>query len=172
MATPVLTVYSDGTLAMSAAGAFQNPGSIDYPTGSITNTHIAANAAISGSKIQRNAPWIINQEGTATDRTFQVFAKGAGSFILFTVWCGTAPTGANEVTIDLQKGGASVLSAVVTLDSSSSANTEYTGTISSAAFADGDRIGIVINETEGGTPSQDCADIGVRLDWDEAYAAS
>ena len=172
MATPVATFYDDGTLALGTGGGLKNPGSIEYPAGSISDSHVSASADISGSKLQRNSPWVINQEGTAADRTIQQFMKGDGSLILFTVWCGTAPTGANSVTIDLQVNGDSVLASAVTLDSGSSANTEYTGTITSVSFTDGQRVSVVINETTGGTPVQDCADIGVRVDIDEAYAAS
>lgn len=172
MATPVFIVYDDGTTAWSSGGSIRNPSTIEYPPGSIADSHVAASAAISGSKLQRNAPWIVHQEGVAADRTFNLFMKGDGSLALLTLWCGTAPTGANTVTIDLQKNGVTVLSAVVTLSSASVANTEYTGTIDTTAFSDGDRLSVVINETTGGTPVQDCADIGVRVDLNEDYSAS
>ena len=172
MAAPVFIVYDDGTIALATGGSIQNPTSIDYPYGGISDDHVSASANISGSKLQRNSPWPVNQEGTAADRTRSQFMKGDGSLILFTVWCGTAPTGANSVTVDLQVNGVSVLAAAITLNSRSVAHTEYPGPLSSASFSDGDRISVVINETTGGTPAQDCADIGVRVDIDENYSAS
>lgn len=172
MASPILIIYSDGTMAFSSGGSINNPGSIEYPALSITNAHVSTSAAIAGSKMQRNAPWLGSQQGAAADRTVQVFMKGAATLAMFTLWCGTPPSGANTVTIDLQKNGATVLTAVVTFNSSTTGNTEYTGTIDTTALADGDRLAVVINETTSGTTVQDCADIGWRVDFDEAYATS
>jgi hypothetical protein len=171
MATAVFTIYDDGTVILPSGGNIRNPDDIEYPAGSIVNADISASAAIAATKCEKAPVWVVNQEGVAVDRTFQTFIKGAGQLTMFTVWCGTAPTGAKTVTVDLQVGGVSVLDSVVTLDSSSSANTEYTGTISSATLADGSRLSVVIDETSSGT-TQDAEDVGARVDWDEAYATT
>jgi len=171
MATVVMQVYDDGSLVLNN-GDLLGASSVHLAAGDVSDTHVAADAGIDASKLEHNKTWFVNQEGTATDRTFQTYIKGStGTLKHFTVVCGTAPTGSNSVTVDLQIDGVSALASAVTLNSGSAANTEYTGTISTVALEDGDRLAVVINETQGGTPAQDCADIGVRIDWDEDYAS-
>jgi len=171
MATVVFQVYDDGSAVLNN-GDLLGASSVHLAAGDVSDTHVAADAGIDASKLEQTKTWFVNQEGTAADRTFQTYIKGStGTLHHFTIVCGTAPTGSNSVTVDLHNDGVSVLSAPVTLNSGSVAHEPYDGTISSVALADGDRLAVVINETQGGTPAQDCADIGVRVDWDEDYAS-
>lgn len=82
-----------------------------------------------------------------------------GTIVAFEVTPRAKPTGGDKAyTVDLKRGNAggaaaSVLSAVVTVNSGSADRTPQAGTISSAACSDGDTLEIVI-ATSGSTGSQ------------------
>lgn len=82
-----------------------------------------------------------------------------GSVKAFIVSVDTAPTGGDKAfTVDLQKSTgagayASVLSAVITINSSSTAKTAYSATISSASYSANDLFKVIVT-TSGSTGTQ------------------
>ena len=86
-------------------------------------------------------------------------AYATGTILAIEVMNRTAPTGGNKAhTVDLKKGNAStafasVLSAVITMNSSSVDKTVYAGTLSTTAVADGDTLQLVV-ATSGTTGTQ------------------
>jgi GH43 family beta-xylosidase len=134
---------------------------INLPADSVNNAAVIAAAGISASKVeQQHSVRHETADGTAVAAsTNQVFiAYGAtGTVVAFRVACTVAPTGADTVTVDLQKstGGAAfatVLTGVVTLNVSSVARVVQSGTISATSFVAGDIFRIVV--TASGTSCQ------------------
>lgn len=82
-------------------------------------------------------------------------AYGAGEILAFQAKVSVIPVGAATVTVDLRKNGTTVLSGVITLDSSSVAFVAEDATLSTPTYAAGDELEVVVNETTGGgTPPQ------------------
>ncbi|MHC4179040.1 MAG: hypothetical protein ACYSWU_16115, partial [Planctomycetota bacterium] len=81
----------------------------------------------------------------------------------------TACTGDATCTVDVKANGTTILSSVVTLDSSTAAYSEQSGTITDTSAADGEYITVVIDATVGtgalGTG------VMVQIDFDEVYAS-
>jgi hypothetical protein len=149
--------------------------SLAYPAGEITNTHIHATAAIAASKLQWPIPLRGELNGTVADGTTKRrlrWVKGTAGTLhaAFTISCQTPPSGGSTATVDLQVDGVTVLTAVITLNSSTVANTELTAVVSSNSVADGERIDVVIVGSENGTDAMP-ADIDFQVDLDETYQA-
>lgn len=96
--------------------------------------------------------------------------KEAGSLVAVEVMAVTAPTGGNkQFTVDVQRGNqagafSSLLSAVVTIDSSKADRQVVAGSISTSALADGDTLRVVV-AASGSTGSQGqglCVVLAVR----------
>lgn len=124
-----------------------------FPAGSITNPAIAAGAAISASKIEhQHCVTLADDDGTAVaDRTAKVHTVygATGDLVSFEVCATGKATGTDKVEIDLTVNGASILTAVVELNTAHANNEIRTGTIDTAALADGDMIRIDFNATAG-----------------------
>jgi hypothetical protein len=147
-------------------------GSIGIPANTIDNLDVVASAGIEASKLEHNH-CLTYAEGsgtTAVDKTVILHkVKGtAGTLKSFQVDCVSACTGAATVTVDLQNDGVSVLDAVVTLDSSTTA---ASGTIVTPAVATDDKLTIVINATSTGTDAA-AGGLFVELRLDEDYSAT
>ena len=152
-------------------GAIYGPTDIDYPAGSIENVDVSASAAVAASKLQKSPVWIETQTGTAETQTYQTFIKGStGTLKHLTVVCGTACSGSSTVTVDLQVDGVSVLATALTINSSTTPNSELTATIDTPGVTDGERLSVVITATQSGSDAL-ATDVGFRLDWDEDYAS-
>ena len=141
-------------------------------TGLIVNADIKAAAGIAASKCQRGPVINVFQSGTAVDETIiAFFCKGlTGTVKNFTVSNVTANAGASTVTVDLQKNGVTMLSAVVTLNSGKVAFSETEGTLSVVALADGDYLTVVINATQNGTDAL-ASGVFAQIQFDEDYLA-
>lgn len=137
-------------------------GVLYLPAGCVGNSEVATNAGISASKliheISKCSPKASGTDVTAGTEMIHT-AKGSGSISAFKVAVDTAPTGGDKAyTVDLKKSTgagafATVLSAVVTVNSSSTTRTVYSGTVSSATYAAGD-IFEVVWAVSGSTGSQ------------------
>ena len=135
---------------------------IQVPYGVITNNEISSAAAIAASKtIHRDVATYgqpIAAIVAAATQAVRV-ARVAGAIKEFRVAWLTAPTGGDKAfTVDLQlsTGGgafASCLSAVVTVNNSKSDNGTATGTLTTATFAAGDILKVVV-ATSGSTGTQ------------------
>lgn len=150
-------------------GALVGMTSFAHPAGSIGNVDVSASAAIAASKLQRSLRHSVFQDGTAADKTYiAFFCKSAVTFKHFTVSNLTPNAGSSTVTVDVQKNGVTILSAVVTLDNGDAAYSELEGTITTTTAADGDYITIVIDAVQSGTDAL-ATGVFAQLDYDEVY---
>lgn len=134
------------------------------PSGSVENDDVAAAAAIAANKLKhRHAVAYAQADGAdvASETKLVHLAYLAGTIVDVSVRVNTAPTGGDKAfTVDVKKAAdagafATVLSSVVTINSSSVNNTKVAGTIDGAqddVTAD-DAIQVVI-ATSGTTGSQ------------------
>lgn len=134
-------------------GAVQFGGTVTLPDSNITNAKVSASAAIAATKtVNRFAVSCKQWAGTAVAaRTEEIHAaRAAGSIVSFEVTNSTIPTGGDlAFTVDLKRSTAegafaSILSAVLTFDSSKVARRIYTATLSSTTFIDGDIFQVVV----------------------------
>ena len=132
--------------------------SATLPDSTVTDAMVASDAAISASKIVHRFPLRHSQNGGAVvaDATEAIHvARAAGTIkAIEAVIDDTVPVGDSTVTVDLEKGNAasayaSVLSAVLTINSSTVLRTPTTGTITSTSVADGDSLRVVVDATVG-----------------------
>lgn len=139
-------------------------------TGLIVNADIKAAAGIAASKCQRGPVIFVRQTGEAvTETIIALFCKGlTGTVKNFTVSNLTANGGAATVTVDLRKNGVTMLSAVVTLDSTKAAFSANKGTLSVVALADGDYLTVVITAIPNGTDAL-ASGVFAQIQWDEDY---
>lgn len=134
-------------------------GQFAAPSGVITNAMIAAGAGIEASKVVHRFPLTYAQADGASvaDATQTLYvAAAAGTVKSVEVGLGgAAAVGAATVDVDILKstgGGAfaSMLSAAITVDSSTVIRTSEVGTISSGSYADGDILQVSVDATAGG----------------------
>jgi hypothetical protein len=79
------------------------------------------------------------------------FVHGASATInSFKAGSVTACVGAATITVDLKKNGTSVLSAPITLNSSSTAYVVQSGTVTTTSLVAGDVLEVVVTATAGG----------------------
>lgn len=122
------------------------------PAGSIANASIAANAGIDATKLGHQHRANFSQPNTAaTTETRVIYTVYGATATLVAFKAGSiAPaTGNATVTLDLRKNGATVLTAVVTLNSSNAARVVVAGVLASTSLAQGDVIEVVITATAG-----------------------
>ena len=136
--------------------------SFSPPSGSITNASVAASAGIEASKvIHRLALRYAQASGAdvaAQTMLLHTF-RNTATIEAVEVIPSTAPTGGDKAfTVDVQLGDAStafatILSGVVTVNSSSANRTIQTGSLSTSSAADGDTLQVVV-AASGSTGSQ------------------
>jgi hypothetical protein len=151
-------------------GEILGPTNIQYPAGKIDNAAVSSTAAIAASKCQKSLRYTYFQPGTMADATIVCFfALNTITFKHVRVTNLTACTGDATCTVDVKANGTTILSSVVTLDSSTAAYSERSGTITDTSAADGEYITVVIDATVGtgalGTG------VMVQIDFDEVYAS-
>lgn len=131
-------------------------GTMNVPAGAVDNASVASGTPgnfIDPSKLEsRIGRFYAQPNTTATTETRAIhYTVGAtGSLIAFQAGSIAKAVGAATVTVDLKKNGASVLSALVTLDSTSTSRAAISATIATAGFVVGDEFEIVITATAGG----------------------
>lgn len=132
--------------------------------GMIKNVMIAAGAGIAASKLESWQSKCWGQISTSVTETkvLGIIRGATGTSIGVEVTNQVACVGDSTIAVDVKKNGTSILSAVVTLNSSSSITVPIAGTVTTTALADGDIITAVITTTVGtGTLAE-----GVSVQWD------
>lgn len=122
--------------------------------GSIANADVSATAAIAASKLIHQFPVSVELAEASTNvaaitKLIHIVNGATGTVANFDVAINAAMTGDRTVSIDLQKSTgagafASVLSAAISLSSSTAAKTATAGTISSASVVATDIFQIVV----------------------------
>ncbi len=133
------------------------PGGLLAPAGCISASNIGSPAAgqpgVASSKLNHRQHRVYAQANativTATIPVWLTYGT-AGTVLSFKAGSIVACIGAATVTVDLQKNGSSVLTAPITLNSSSVARVAQTATISTPATAAGDWFDMVVAATAGG----------------------
>src|ERR1019366_5923118 len=124
------------------------------PANAINDAQIASGAGIGYAKVNQLIPAKYAQPNvtavTETKELHVVRAVGGGTVLEFAAGCIVAPIGAATVTFDLKKNGTTVLSAVITLNSSSTPYVIQTASISVPAAVQSDVFTIVVTATAGG----------------------
>lgn len=137
-------------------------GLLYLPAGSVGDAHIDATDPLSTNKVtHQHAATYAQASGAVVADATQLFyiARATGTIAAMKVAIDTAPTGGDKAyTVDLKKstgGGAfaSILSAVVTVNSSSTSLSVVAGTLSTATYAASDIFEIVV-DASGSTGTQ------------------
>lgn len=136
---------------------------VSLPAASVVNENVAAGADLDASKLRhRHAAEYIQKAGSdvVSETKALHLTHGGGDLLLFRVRVETAPTGGDKAfTVDMQKaveGSVSwttVLSAVVTVDSTDANGTTDEGTISAVPYNATDAFRIVVTAS-GSTGAQ------------------
>jgi len=147
---------------MAAGARFENDvhvagnlsaGTMTIPALTITDAMINPSAAIAASKQDHRHHAMYSQESATTSadeaRPLFVVYGATGTIISFKAGSVVANIDDSTVTVDLLKDGASVLTAVITLDSDNVAYTPEAGTIDTAAVVAGDVLEVSIDATVG-----------------------
>lgn len=129
--------------------------SITLPAGSVSDNAIAADAAISASKLKPAIQKTYSQEGAtlAADGTWtihHVLAADGATVTSFCASCVVACIGAATVSVDLKKGGVSVLTAAIVLNSATDVLTPKYGVVSDDDAVLDDTYTITITGVAGG----------------------
>lgn len=139
-------------------GSLRVQGSVNVPSGSFGNDDIEAGADIATTKLQhrRNIlyaqAWVTGTDNVDEDRAVARVYGTTGTLIACYARNRVAPGGSDTTTVDVQKNGASVLSAPISLATADGV-TYKAGTFSGTSLAAGDRLSFVINAT-GSTPGE------------------
>jgi len=121
------------------------------PSGAVSNTHVAAAAAIAASKQQHRYANNLSQPADDTsvdeDKAIHIVYGSTGEIISFEAGSATACEGDGEINVDLRKNGltSSLLNSVIKLDSDNTAYVAEAGVIDSADLIDGDVVRVVIS---------------------------
>lgn len=150
MASPTLVIPVPVTFAQGASGV-----ALSISDGTVTDAKVAASAGISTSKMNHRHR-VNHAQASGSSATAQTvnkyIATAAGTVADINAMIDTAATSTGTVTVDLKKstgGGAfaSVLSSVITINSSTTVRTAVAGAITSAAYIAGDIFQFVITAT-------------------------
>jgi hypothetical protein len=122
------------------------------PTGSITDNAILANAKVAASKLRHRYQPVYAQSNTAATaetRALYCVLGATGTVTHFRAGVIGVFTGNAVATVDLRKNGASILSAVVTLDNANVARVAEAGTVTGGSVVAGDLLEIVTTVNAG-----------------------
>lgn len=119
--------------------------------GAVSNTHVAADAAIAYTKLQHLHHRQYAQPNTAAAAVTQVIheARAAGTVLAVRTGSIAAAIGDAVVTVDIRKNGSTILSSVITLDNGNTAYVSEAGTITGTAYVAGDVFTVVVTATAG-----------------------
>jgi len=147
---------------MAAGARFENDvhvaghltaGTMTIPVLTVTDAMVNGSAAIATSKMRHRTFKHYSQEAATTSadeaRCLHAVYGATGTVISFKAGSVVANIGDSTVTVDLHNDGASILTAVITLDSTNAAYTPEAGTIDTAAVVAGDVLEVVIDATVG-----------------------
>jgi len=129
------------------------PTSLSPPDGCIDDDAVQAAAGIKASKLQHQHRVGYAQESAtlAADesRVLHTVFGATGTIENFEAGSVVACTGTDKVEIDLLKNGVSILTAKITLDSTSTAYIVVEAAIATATLVDGDVLEVSIDATAG-----------------------
>lgn len=126
-------------------------GTMTLPANSVNDTSVRADAAIDAGKLDhRHRPTYAQPNTAAADETKAIHvAKATGVLNSFQAGSIVKAVGDATCTVDLKKNGVSVLSAVITLNSSNTNRVSVAGTITTSDYVAGDLFEVVIDGTIG-----------------------
>ena len=141
--TNIGDLHIDGCLA---------PDEIDVPDGCVFDRHVRPYARISADKTKHQHPisyWQTNAAVVASETRVVHTFKDVASLVAVNVVPLTPPVGAKQYTVDVKLGNAgtgyaTILSAAITVTSTSAARTVIAGTLATLAAAAGDSLEVVI----------------------------
>uniref|UniRef100_A0A6H1ZW96 Uncharacterized protein n=1 Tax=viral metagenome TaxID=1070528 RepID=A0A6H1ZW96_9ZZZZ len=135
------------------------------PAGFVTNAMVQASAGIEAEKLESYQVSVHAQAGTCVTETkvLAIIRGATGLSLGVEATNAVACSGSSTVTCDVKKNGASILSAAITLNSSSSTTVPVEGTVGTTALVDGDIITSVITANQSGT---DALASGVAVQYD------
>ncbi len=122
------------------------------PAGSFGDTQIGTTNPIDATKLKHQYIDKIAQaagSAAANERRVVHIARSAGSVTAIEAGITTAAVGDSTVTIDLKKNGSSILTSVITINSTHAAYAKVSGAIASGTYAVGDVFEIVAVTTVG-----------------------
>jgi len=120
--------------------------------GTVVDSHIAAGANLAASKLQHQYEKTFGQPLTAATSETRVIhvCKGAvGEVVAFKAGSIGVAAGNATVTVDLKKNGASILTAVITLDNANTTYIAEDAALSFTALAAGDVLSVTTVATIG-----------------------
>ena len=124
------------------------------PNNSVNDAKVASLAGIQASKLQQQRNVVYGQPGGAisfTDRQVIAVVNGATGLLAgFKAGSKTACVGAATITLDLQKNGVTMLSAVITLNNANTAYVSVAAALAVTAMVAGDVLEVVVTATAGG----------------------
>lgn len=125
-------------------------GSFVPSAGSVRDAGVASDAAVSASKLIHQHMRTNSQAGSAVDETKVLHnAYGAGTIVGVRVSCASVPAGDATTTVDVKLNGSTILTGVVTLNSSSVLYTQQSGTLLTTSYTAGQVFTSVIDATIG-----------------------
>lgn len=140
-------------------------GTLTAPAGSITNNNILASAGIVTSKLDHLFIMPYFKVGTVATETAGIYvARKAGTVKSVEAFMIGANASGATVTVNVLKNGTTILSANASFSDSDAARAVKTGTISSAAYVDGDVFEVVVTATAGGGTVGTGLHVGVEFD--------
>ena len=138
--------------------------------GTVQDADLAGSANLDPTKMRHQYCAVFAQANSAaasdTGRVIHVVKGATGTVVAFRAGSIVAATGNATVTVDLKKNGTTMLSAVITLDSSNTAYVLEEATLSVTAVVAGDVLTLVIVATvgTGALPTGLFAEVVVRED--------
>jgi hypothetical protein len=141
---------------------------LKLPTGLITDDMIQAGAGIAYTKTEKQHRATHRQPNTAAAAETVVLTAIVGlnaTVLSFKAGCIVPCIGADTVSVDLKKNGATILTAPISLTSAQAAYAQVAAAIASAALVAGDVLSVVI------TPNHSSGTLGTGvfavLNWKE-----
>lgn len=122
------------------------------PANAVTDASVSSTAAIQATKLFHQQLKSYSQPNTTATTETKVIhvARAGGSVAEFYAGSIGVCAGAATITIDLKKNGTSILSAVITLNSSNTARVAVGASVSTPNYVAGDVFEIVATATAGG----------------------
>lgn len=122
------------------------------PDGNVTNAKVASGADLGAEKMEHLHVLTGAQPNTAAadeTRAVHVVHGATGTILAFEAGSIAIAVGDATCTVDLKKNGTTVLTAPITLDSSSANRVAQAGTLSVTSLVDGDLLEVVVDGTIG-----------------------
>jgi hypothetical protein len=137
-------------------GTFTFSDGVTLPADSVGDRQVDASSPIAANKLGRRMSRTYAQANgasiaSATQRIHRAYgATGSIVAVRCEVTGVVGSGGGMSVTVDLKKNGASVLTAVMTIDATTVLDTPVDGSVSADTFASGDYLELVVTATAGG----------------------